>query len=247
MSSEHTLKIQQNKEISEPEIPKLKVVYPREPTDLRVEEFRSASYVGPETFTSEGSPIVIVLHGNYDRPEWQCSTWNRVAAFYGWILCPRGIPSPYAHISEDRWTYRGSAAVIKEIEASVQALKELYPKLIVDNERMLVGFSLGAILAHAVVTDKKGVYKYLYLVEGGAEKLTNAGILSLKQAGIKGIGMAMSTSKNRKHALDAIKRIKKQGLRTVFVDMSGAGHNYRHDFNLTGRKSTEALILDQSN
>lgn len=216
---------------------------PREPKPLTVQGFKPASHVGPERPSLEGNTVTVVLHGNFDRPEWQCDMWNNVAGFYGWILCPRGIPSPGALPSEDRWTYRGSRVVSREIDASLAALKTAYPGQVKNNaDAILVGFSLGASLAPNIIIKNPGFYSYLYIIEGGAGKLTNARIAALKRAGIKGIGMAMSTASNRKAAKSAIKRIRKHSLRAVYVNMSGAGHNYRADFDKTGRQSLLELV-----
>lgn len=216
---------------------------PRKPSPLIVDGFHAASHVGPKEHSPNGTPLVVVLHGNFDRPEWQCEMWSRVAGFYGWILCPRGVPTPWAEQSEDRWTYRGGAiAVAREIEAGTSALKKAYPGAVKTGETILVGFSLGAILAPDLAIASPGAYKYIYLIEGGAEKLDSQRLFRLKRAGIQGIGLAMSTGKNKKAAQLALKNSKKHSLPVVYVDMSGAGHNYRSDFGETGRQSLMELL-----
>ena len=216
--------------------------FPTRPSPLLVDGFAPSSHVGPENKSGKDAPLVVVLHGNYDRPEWECETWARIAGFHGWILCPRGIPTPWASPDEDRWMYRGSAAVLREINAAVAALKAAYPGAVRDGDWMLVGFSLGASLAPNIVAAAPGVFDYLYLVEGGATKLDTGRIRALKRAGIRGIGLAQATSKNRKAAQAAMVRLKKLGLFTVYVDMAGAGHNYRDDFTTTGRASLKELF-----
>ena len=168
--------------------------------------------------------------------------WGDVADFYGWILCPRGVPTPWATVSEDRWMYKGSPVVSREIEAGINALKSRYPGAVQTDGTILVGFSLGAALAPQIALSAPGKYHYLYLIEGGAAKLTTGLVRALKKAGIRGIGLAMSTSKNRKSAQNALKILKKQHLPSVYVDMVGAGHNYRNDFAVTGQASLRTLI-----
>ena len=216
---------------------------PHVPTPLEVPGFRPASHVGPADSVEKPHPIVVVLHGNYDRPEWQCEMWRQVADFYGWVLCPRGIPTPWADPSEDRWMYRGSPVVSREIEVAISSLKSRYPGQVSDNgDRILVGFSLGGLLAPNIIVNAPNRYAYLYLVEGGAAKLDPARIKALRRAGILGIGLAASTGSNRRASREAAKRLHRRSLPSVYVDMSGAGHNYRDDFASTGRQSLRDLL-----
>jgi predicted esterase len=219
---------------------------PHIPTDLWVEGFRQASYVGPEKLSPTGAPVVIILHGNYDRPEWECDVWKEVAGFYGWTLCPRGIPTPWADKTEDRWMYQNKVKAAEEIEAALSSLKATYPGRVRDDGMVLVGFSLGAMYAPGIVIASPRKYSWLYLVEGGASQLDNSRIRALKKAGIRGIGMAMSTSNNRTAAGDALKRIKKSGLKQVYVNMAGAGHSYKYDFEFTGRQSLVELLGNEN-
>jgi predicted esterase len=214
---------------------------PRAPQPLPVEGFFPASHVGPEDLSGP-KPVTVVLHGNYDRPEWQCETWQRVAAFRGWVLCPRGTPTPWASPAEDRWHYPGRKAVEREIEAALEALETRYAPLVSREEMVLAGFSLGAIYAPGVIIGRPGRFAYLFLIEGGVDKLDKWQLNALKRAGVKGIGMAMSSPKYRSAAKSLMKKIAKRGMRAVFVDMKGAGHNYRSDFVDTGRDALASLI-----
>lgn len=185
---------------------------------------------------------MIVLHGNFDRPEWECEMWGAVAGFHGWILCPRGIRTPWATLEEDRWTYRGSVATSVEIEAAFAALEARYPGRVSRERTVLVGFSLGANLAPAIARDNPGVYPYVVLVEGGGKNMERPWIAALKKAGIKGVVLAMSLQHLRQKALKAVPRFERAGVPAVFVDMKGAGHGYRDDFPVTGRRALEELL-----
>lgn len=134
---------------------------------LEVPGFNAATHVAPDNWRKGPKPAVVVLHGNYDRPEWECELWKAVAGFYGWILCPRGIPSPGTTRAEDRWTYRGSGAADREIRAGLDALKQRYPGRVDEDGTALVGFSLGAILSPAIVRANPGKYRYVFVIEGG--------------------------------------------------------------------------------
>jgi hypothetical protein len=189
--------------------------------------------------------VVVVLHGNYDRPEWQCETWKSVAGFYGWVLCPRGKPTPWAPKSEDRWLYRGREATQKEVAAGLGALEARYAGRVTREGMVLVGFSLGAIYAPGMVTENPNMYAYLFLIEGGVKKLDEWQLKNLKKAGIRGIGMAMSSPKYRKASPPILKKAMKLGMKTAYVDMRGAGHNYRSDFGTTGRDGLRRLVMPE--
>jgi hypothetical protein len=216
---------------------------PRRPAALPVPGFRDASHVGPAKTGGWPRPVTVVLHGNFDRPEWECAAWQPVAAWRGFVLCPRGVPTPWASPREDRWTYRGGAAgVQREIAAALAALEERYPGRVTREDMVLAGFSLGAILAPRVAAENPGAYPYLFLVEGGEDGLGGDWPRRLRAAGVKGVGLAMSAPGRRRLAREAAPRLRKAGVDSIFVDMEGAGHNYRGDFGATGRAALEKLL-----
>ncbi len=90
-----------------------------------------------------------LLHGNYDRPEWQCVVWRGIVGDAAFIRCPRGVPRPDSPSPDDiRFTYASNQALEREIDAGIGALRARFP-LFVDDERPLyTGFSLGAIMGH---------------------------------------------------------------------------------------------------
>lgn len=213
------------------------------PTPLDVPGFNAASHVVPTELHNDAKPVVIVLHGNFDRPEWQCEMWGKIASSYGWILCPRGTRTPYATKAEDRWTYRGGAMRLSgEMLASLVALEETYPDLVTREGLVLVGFSLGAILAPEIIQLNKGMFPVVFFVEGGLSRLERY-LGGMKKNGVKAIGLAMSTPKNRQKAQRIQKRIKKKGFQFVYVDMRGAGHNYRDDFDVLGTNAFSELLM----
>src|SRR5690606_37492105 len=135
--------------------------------ELEVEGFNTAAVSVP--LGARGMrPVLLALHGNYDRPEWQCSVWREITDGFPWVLCPRGIPRADAPKSLDRWTYGSAQAVRAEISAALQALSQAYPRY-VDTERpIFTGFSLGAILGVKLVSSGEGPrYRAAVFVEGG--------------------------------------------------------------------------------
>jgi len=215
---------------------------PQLPEPLPVDGWQDASHAGPDDSVPFPAPVVVVVHGNFDRPEWECDLWKKVAGFHGWVLCPRGVRTPAATVAEDRWTYRGGAtAVSKEIHAGLQALEERYPGLVRREQMVYAGFSLGAILATDIVTGADGLFPVVFLIEGGLTQAQGRWG-ALKKAGVVAVGLAMSAADGRKEALALIPRLEREGFATVFVDMKGAGHNYSPDFDTTGRAALADLL-----
>lgn len=215
---------------------------PSIPTPLPVDGYRTAVFVGPDMDVPKPWRITVVLHGNYDRPEWQCETWKQVAGFYGFILCPRGIPTYWAPKSEDRWMYRGAEKTSSEINAGISALKSAFPGQISDDGMILVGFSLGAILSPGILRLNPQKFKTLFLIEGLVDKLDKRTLRNIKKTGINRIGLAMSTGKYRIAAKKIVRWNEKLGIQSVFVNMAGAGHNYHPDFPTMGRKALMQLL-----
>ena len=218
------------------------VPLPSSSTPLNVEGYQRAEYVGPDKGVAPPWRVTVVLHGNYDRPEWQCETWKHVAGFHGFILCPRGVPTHWAPKSEDRWMYRGAEKTSKEINAAIEALKASYPGQIIENEMILVGFSLGAILSPGILELNPNRFRTLFLVEGLVDKLDKRKLRDIKRAGILRMGLAMSTGKYRAAAKQILKWNKKLDMPTVFVNMAGAGHNYHPEFPTMGREALLRLL-----
>jgi hypothetical protein len=217
---------------------------PLGPEPLEVPGFAPASHVGPSGDAGWPRSVVVVLHGNFDRPEWECDLWGEVASSRGFVLCPRGVRTPWASLKEDRWTYKGAARVEAEIEAGLAALEARYPGRVTRKGMVLAGFSLGAILAPGLVESTPGKYTYVFLVEGGVEKLDQKRIASLRRAGVAGVGLAMSAPGRRRLANTAIAQLRAAGLQAIFVDMKGAGHGYSAQFGTTGAAALRTLAGD---
>lgn len=206
---------------------------------LAVPGFGAASHVGP---VDDGvKPVVVVLHGNFDRPEWECAVWGPVAAPYGWVLCPRGLARKDIDKSLDRWTYGSRQRTMREIDAALNALEARYPGRVTREGMVLVGFSLGAIMAPDIVVEAPGRFRYLFLVEGGLGKLQKRSAAALRKAGVRGVGFAMSAAGRRKRAARWVDRYRGEGLRAELVDMEGAGHGYSDDFAQRCRPAFERL------
>ncbi len=114
----------------------------------------------------EPRPVIVALHGNYDRPEWACESWAQIVDGRAFVLCPRGAPRRDVPRAEDRWTYRGADAVVREVEAARRALVARYGERVAAGPDVWVGFSLGAHLVAELAGRRDGPRR-IQLVEGG--------------------------------------------------------------------------------
>jgi pimeloyl-ACP methyl ester carboxylesterase len=118
-------------------------------------------------------PMVVALHGNYDRPEWQCEVWSQIAGAGAFVLCPRGVPRTDAPRGEDRWTWDGLQKTAAEVDAAISVLSARYEGRVDANRAVLVGFSLGATMAARIGTRHPDRFARLVLVEGGDSAWTS--------------------------------------------------------------------------
>ncbi|MBU1241210.1 hypothetical protein KKF84_15760 [Myxococcota bacterium] len=213
-----------------PPLKKVAPVGPRGPAPLKVPGFRDASHTAPWPQGEWPKPVIVILHGNFDRPEWECETWNRAAGHLAWLLCPRGFPNPWATKAENRWTYRTHKELKKEVEGALAALEAAYPGKVTRKGMMLAGFSLGAILAPHFFQITGKLFSTLFLVEGGLERLNRKQLTLLKRSGLKGIAFAMGTSNGTRLVKPLLPFIRYLKLPVYFIEMKGAGHGYGPPF-----------------
>lgn len=111
-------------------------------------------------------PVVIALHGNFDRPEGMCAAWDRIVAGRAFVLCPRGIPRTDAP-QQDRWELPEAPALAREVAAARRALAERYPGRVDEGPDVWVGFSQGAHRVAALALAEPARFTRVQLVEGG--------------------------------------------------------------------------------
>lgn len=135
---------------------------------LEVPGFLDAIVAVPIGITSP-RPIVLALHGNFDRPEWQCDVMREITRGYAFVLCPRGIRRRDVSKSMDRWEYGNAKTLKKEIDAGLAALRVRFKAYVDDGPIVFTGFSLGAILGRAIVAGSQAEYPRVLFTEGGAQ------------------------------------------------------------------------------
>lgn len=144
---------------------------------LPVPGFRNAVVSVPTGATSP-RPILVAMHGNFDRPEWQCETWREISDSFPFILCPRGVLRRDAP-NQDRWEYAYPGLTERELLAGLSALRERYPNYIAPGPVLFAGFSLGAIMGLGILLRHPAEFGPIVLVEGGNEHWTAATVRNL--------------------------------------------------------------------
>ena len=146
---------------------------------LAVPGFRDA-VVSVPLGASSARVVALALHGNFDRPEWQCEVWRRITRGEVFVLCPRGTPRTDVPKELDRWEWGSVAKTKSEILAALTALRARYPDHVKSGPVVFTGFSLGAILGARLVQDPELNVGAAVLVEGGYQGWTVAKAKALK-------------------------------------------------------------------
>ena len=155
---------------AEPKLPPL--VAPGRFVSLDVPGFLPAIVHVPLGATSK-RPLMVALHGNFDRPEWQCEVWAEITGGFPFILCPRGIPRDDVPKSMDRWHYGSGKKTLEELFTARDALTRRFPEHDALGPIVFTGFSLGAILGVRMVGEHGEKFPRAVFTEGG-EKWSTA-------------------------------------------------------------------------
>jgi predicted esterase len=175
---------------------------------------------------TESRPVVLVLHGNFDRPEWQCGVWREITKGYPFVVCPRGVPRRDAGSSQDRWTYGKPADVRREIDAALAALQVRFGDYVAPGPIVYVGFSLGAILGVGIVTDDADRFPRAVLVEGGLSNWSQARAKAYADAGGKRVLFACGQRSCKAESKGAEKLLGRLGVEARSVWGGDVGHTY---------------------
>lgn len=124
--------------------------------------------------------LALALHGNFDRPEWQCEVWRRITRGEVFVLCPRGVPRRDVPKELDRWEWGSVAKTKAELLVAIAALRERYGERVAPAPIVFTGFSLGAILGATLIRDPELRVGAAVLVEGGYAGWTASKAKALK-------------------------------------------------------------------
>lgn len=204
-------------------LPPLTAAGPLSP--LVVPTFRDAVVSVPLGATDH-RPVVLALHGNYDRPEWQCEVWRAVTKGYAFVVCPRGIPRRDAPPGENRWTYGKPGDVRREIDAALTALRVRFGDYVAAGPMVYAGFSLGAILGVGIVSGDAERFPRAVLIEGGHDNWSDARAKSYAAQGGRRVLFACGQRTCTTGTKAPSKLLGEAGVETRSVFGGEVGHTY---------------------
>ncbi|HEY5955923.1 MAG TPA: hypothetical protein VIV60_05195 [Polyangiaceae bacterium] len=198
------------------------LVAPAHLVALEVPGFLDAIVAVPLGTTSP-RPVVLALHGNFDRPEWQCDVMREITEAYPFVLCPRGIRRRDVPASMDRWEYGSVKALQKEIDSGLTALHARFQRYVAEGPIVFTGFSLGAILGRPIVTGAAARYPRVLFTEGGAQGWDWA---RFKAGGGERVLFACAQAGCAPGARSVAKQAARYGVDVHVADGGKVGHTY---------------------
>ncbi|MES1182752.1 MAG: hypothetical protein ABUL60_03000 [Myxococcales bacterium] len=170
--------------------------------------------------------VVLALHGNFDRPEWQCEVWRRITRGEVFVLCPRGVPRSDVPAQLDRWEWSSVAKTKSELVAALTALSARYPEHVKPGRVVFTGFSLGAILGARLLQDPELPIAAAVLIEGGYQGWTVAKAKALKPR-LRRLLFACGQSECRNaYRYQLAQLFERSGVPSSLVEDTKAGHTY---------------------
>jgi len=170
--------------------------------------------------------VVLALHGNFDRPEWQCEVWRRITGGEVFVLCPRGVPRTDVPKELDRWEWGSVAKTKAELVAALAALRARYPGYVDAGPRVFTGFSLGAILGARLLQDPELDLGAAVLIEGGYQGWTLAKAKGLKPRLRRLLFACGQTDCRNAYRYQLGRLFEQAGLSSSVVADVKAGHTY---------------------
>lgn len=171
-------------------------------------------------------PVVLALHGNFDRPEWQCSVFGPIVASRAFVLCPRGRARSDVPKSLDRWDYASQRAMTKEIDAALSALAAHFGAHVDPGPKLFIGFSLGAIYGVGLVQKEPQAYPRAVFIEGALGAWSRAAAKGFVEHGGARVLFACGQADCMRRIKTLVPALEKAGLPTRAGGSANAGHTY---------------------
>jgi poly(3-hydroxybutyrate) depolymerase len=171
-------------------------------------------------------PVVVVVHGSGDRPDWECEGWRSATAQFPFIVCPTGFHDKHwSKRGDERFTHIGGAPLLAYIDASLAALAARYPAYADTRAPILAGFSLGASEILTLAVRDPARFPCIVLVEGGSKSWTRARIDAYLKGGGKRVLYGSGQAGVHLSQQASAKRLVASGL-DVRVVFAPVGHTF---------------------
>jgi pimeloyl-ACP methyl ester carboxylesterase len=166
---------------------------------LTVEGFGAASVAVPLGATTP-RPIVVVLHGERDRAEWQCGSFRGVLGARAFVLCPAGQAADGGSYG---WGSFDETAA--ELRAALKALKARYGAHVAKGSITLVGYGVGADHAVDLARQEPSFFARVALVSGDPARFSpSASKIFAERGGKRALFFCTSAECERRGAERAV-------------------------------------------
>ncbi len=204
-------------------------------TNLEVEHVADADVVSVPNGATSPRPVLIVLHGSGDRPDWNCDAWRHITGARGFVVCPRGAYVAAESTPGDaRYTIHGGPALERHLDAALTALATRFAGYVDLDRPLAAGFSLGAIEIAQIAVAHPARFARVALVEGGHGVWTPAAIRAYATNGGRRVLFACGSPWCVPIAKDAVTRLTAGGVAARAVQ-ARVGHT-------TDRPLQEAIM-----
>jgi poly(3-hydroxybutyrate) depolymerase len=184
------------------------------------------AFISLPTGATTRRPVVVVVHGSGDRPNWQCEGWRSATAAFPFIVCPTGAyDAHWSTPGDTRYTHTGGASLLGYIDAALAALAARYPEQADTHTPLLAGFSLGASEILGLAVKDPSRFPRIALIEGAWDGWTDARVTSYAKGGGQHVlyGAGQRDVERRQRA--TAKRLVDAGVETRVV-FAPVGHSF---------------------
>lgn len=168
-------------------------------------------------------PPIVYLHGMWASPEDSCGHFERAAAPFGFLVCPRGN----APLGDGRMWAGTYASVAPSVRTALAAAEAMAPgKLDRSGGGTLVGYSNGAYFAVVVAGSEPGRWTGLVLLSMHLE----LDAARLRAVGVRRVVLAAGERDGARASMQALaRRTDAAGLPTGFMSLGAGGHELPPD------------------
>lgn len=177
--------------------------------DLPLNDFEPAVVAVPLAATTP-RPVVVVLHGERDRAEWQCGSFRGLLGGQVFIVCPRGVrvAEPELHGLGD-FDER-----IAELRAALAGLKSRFGAHVAKSSVVLVGYGEGVALAAELLRQEPSFFARVALINGDPSVLTPSAAKIFAERGGKRVLVYCVTDACRDDAAQRALWLSRSGVQT---------------------------------
>lgn len=178
------------------------------------------------------APVVVAVHGHFDKPEPFCAAWAKIFQNKAFVLCPRGMLAPGSPWGDKRFSFVEAHSTELEIDASLAALRAApYAAYVDAHKPVYAGFSLGAFMGVPIARHRGQDFSSMILVAGNLDLMTRSMLEDFVGTGGERMMLVCAEGKEALHACSnqanrIVQRLEGFGGDGVVIDAGRAGHSY---------------------